>query len=384
VLLACASGCGTPNSNVGQSTAAGASGSAGNASGGDSGGGDVGAAPTGGTPGNGGTSGLGGDAGAPDGTPTGGSGPGETLSTDGITCAAQTWNTAPVGWATVSGGTTGGGDTPPVTVTTLAAFNQYASGSKAAVIHVSGKFSGTPKIGSNKTIWGLCGAEIDGSLDMTGSSNVIIRNLKVVGENCMDSPSDCSAGSDAIHVDGGDKHLWFDHMDISDGSDGTLDITHGSDLITISWTKFHYSGRRAGDHQFCNLIGHDDANVAQDSGHLNVTFDHVWWADNVDQRMPRVRFGKVHIFNSLYTAAGDSACIEVGVSANIRSENNLFQGVKNAVDTSHKDAASIIQSIGNLGSSANLGGVAFTPPYPYVLDPVTSVDAMVRADAGPK
>ena len=39
-------------------------------------------------------------------------------------------------------------------------------------------------------------------------------------------------------------HVWFDHDDISDGSDGNLDITHASDYITISWTKFHYSGKR--------------------------------------------------------------------------------------------------------------------------------------------
>jgi pectate lyase len=104
----------------------------------------------------------------------------------------------------------------------------------------------------------------------------------------------------------------------------------------------------------------------------------------VNQRMPRVRFGKVHVFNSLYTAAGDTACIEVGVSCNIRSENNVFQGVSNAVDSSHANSASVIQSIGNQGSSTNIGGNAFVPPYAYTPEAVASVAADVMSGAGPK
>src|SRR6185369_9667803 len=200
----------------------------------------------------------------------------------------------------------------------------------AAVIQISGTISGDVSIGSNKTLIGACGgrATIRGHVELSGSQNVILRNLTVVGNNCSDSPSDCSAGQDAITVVRGAKHLWFDHCDISDGSDGNLDITHGCDDITISWTKFHYSGRRSGDHQFCNLIGHDDGNASEDTGHLNVTFDHVWWADNVAQRMPRVRFGKVHVVNSLNTAAGNDNGVGAGVDCNIRVENNVFIGVK--------------------------------------------------------
>jgi pectate lyase len=335
----------------------------------------------GGTTGSGGMTGSGGVAGS-GGTTGGGGAGGSGMSTQGITCTPETWDTAPIGWATLSGGTSGGGSATVTTVTTLSQFNAAAGGSSAAVIHVSGKLSGTAHIGSNKTIWGLCGAEIDGSVDMTGSSNVIIRNLKVVGFNCTDN-SNCSAGADAVHVEAGNRHLWFDHMDISDGSDGTLDITHGSDFITISWTKFHYSGRRSGGHQFCNLIGHDDNNAAEDTGHLNVTFHHVWWADNVNQRMPRVRFGKVHLFNNLYTAQGDAACIELGVSANIRYENNVFIGVSNTVDTTHSDSASVIQAIGNIGSSTNVKPPAFTPPYPYSLDAASAVQSAVQVGAGP-
>jgi pectate lyase len=338
----------------------------------------------------GGLSAPGGAKGSGGATSVTGGASGSGTGTTGITCTPQTWPSAPVGWATLSGGTAGGGNATPTVVGTLSALNSAVGGSGAAVVHVSGKIGpGVVTVGSNKTILGLCGAEIDGSIDMTGSSNIIMRNLKIVGYNCTDSPSDCSAGHDAVHVQGGDKHLWFDHLDISDGSDGNLDITHGCDDITISWTKFHYSGARTDPannygHRFSNLIGHDDANASEDTGHLNVTFDHVWWTDFVAERMPRVRFGKVHVFNSLYTATGDASAVGVGVSCDIRVENSVFQNITNAADSSHSDSASILQSLGNQGLTTNIGGPAFTPTYNYTLEDVATVATSVQAGAGPK
>ena len=121
-------------------------------------------------------------------------------------------------------------------------------------------------------------------------------------------------------VNSASHHLWFDHCDISDGTDGNLDITNGSDFVTVSWTKFHYTSRSdnsgndstgASGHRFSNLIGAADG-LAIDVGHLNVTWHHDWWADNVNQRMPRTRAGKIHVFNNLFTATGDSYCTNAG------------------------------------------------------------------------
>jgi pectate lyase len=278
-------------------------------------------------------------------------------------------------------------------VNTLSALRTAVAGSSPEVVQVTGTIdtgTGGLDVGSNKTIVGLCGAEIHGHIQMTGSSNVIIRNVKIVGFNCAaPDTTSCSSGLDAVTVERGNQHLWFDHDDISDGTDGNLDMTHAADLITISWTIFHYSGRRAAGHQFCNLIGHSDTNAAEDTGHLRVTFHHDWWADNVDQRMPRVRFGEVHVFDSLYTASGDSVCIEAGVGCNIRDENNVFINVNNPIDLTHADSASIVQSFGNIymgttGTQADMGGAAFTPPYAYSLDPTANVQAEVMAGAGPQ
>ena len=290
-----------------------------------------------------------------------------------------------VGWAALSGdgvnGTSGGGTSSPVVVTSLGQLASAASGTTPRVITVSGTISGSVSVGSNKTIQGAAGAVLHGHIQMTGSANVIVRNLTVVGYDWSDD-SDCQNGADAITVKRG-HHLWFDHDDISDGSDGNLDITHGSDDITVSWTKFHYSGNRSGGHQLSTLIGHSDSNGSEDSGHLKVTFHHDWWADHVVERMPRVRFGKVHVFNSLFTASGDDSCIRAGVSSRVLVENNAFVKVKKPFDL---DGGGLVAR-GNvfLGVSGNRqgSGSAFSPPYPYTLESASALAGEVESGAGP-
>jgi pectate lyase len=76
-----------------------------------------------------------------------------------------------------------------------------------------------------------------GGLRLKKVSNVIIRNLKM-----SFSPD----GQDLISLDGATK-VWVDHCDLfsagitgdKDKYDGLLDITHASDFVTVSWTKFH-------------------------------------------------------------------------------------------------------------------------------------------------
>jgi pectate lyase len=369
---------------------------------------------TGGSPGSGGTAtvgtggsptGSGGSAAGTGGTATGGRvGTGGVVGTGGMvastggaggfagvtgTCTPMSYDAAAIGFAMVGGTTTGGGNATPTMVSTAAAFNTAAGGTNAAVILFSGSLSGNFTIGSNKTIIGACNAQLSGHVEIDGSTNVIFRNVKVVGRNCTDN-SVCESGADAITVQGQADHLWFDHCDVSNGSDGNLDMTDASDYITISWSKFSYSGQRAGGHQFSNLIGADDGDTG-DAGHLRTTFHHNWWGPNVGERMPRVRFGQVHIFNNLWTATGNNNCIGVGVSANILAENNFFSGVSDPIEVQFSNAASVLVSRGNIfqlisGSFAGLGTptAVFTPSYTYLpmLMPATSVQAAVMTGAG--
>jgi pectate lyase len=291
---------------------------------------------------------------------------------------------APAGWASVAGmgrtGTTGGAGGPTVRITSVKDFNARAAGTAPAVLEVAAALDGDVAIGPNKTITGVAGGSIHGHVEMDGSVNVIVQNLKVVGYNCADN-ADCQSGADAITVRRGAHHLWFDHCDVSDGSDGNLDITHASDYVTISWTKFSYSGARPGGHQFSNLIGHTDSNP-EDEGHLKVTLHHDWWANNVGERMPRVRYGQVHSYNNLFTATGNNYCVRAGVKSEVLSEANAFLGVDTPFDLGGGDVLSrgdvFVKATGNLLGT----GKAFTPPYAYTLDAASAVEARVRAGAG--
>jgi pectate lyase len=302
------------------------------------------------------------------------------------------------GWSTEAGGTTGGDGGMTVSVDSLSALQAAVKGTTKQIIELRGKLSGDVSIGSNKTLIGCDGAQLTGHISLNKSENVIVRNLSIVGYNCSDNTQDCSGGQDAVTADGAAHHLWFDHDDISDGSDGNFDLTHAVDYVTVSWTKFHYSGRRtdpagaSGGHQFSNLVGHSDDNASEDTGHLRVTFHHDWWADNVVERMPRVRFGQVHLFDNLYTAAGNDYCVGIGNGANVLTENNVFVGVKTPIDsTSYADKASAVHSVGNVYT--NTSGVAaaelnassvFKPPYAYTLDATAALQAAIQAGAGPR
>jgi len=314
---------------------------------------------------------------------------------------------SPVGWASLNGGTTGGGTAAGQLVTTLAQLNTAAAGTNAAVIFVSGSLAaGTVTIGSNKTIIGCSGTNptLRGTVSIKRATNVIVRNLNIVGFNCRPPDPDASAGGecqnghDAVTVQSS-LNVWFDHDAISDGSDGNLDVNHGSDFITVSNTKFFYSSARsdpndtgAAGHRFSNLIGGSDSNGSEDSGHLNITWVHDWWAQNVVERQPRIRFGKNHLFNNLWTSSGNNYCIGLGVNASILVQNNAFVNVRTPLNTTSFDnAASAIRSTGNVFSGTSGAapvdvnpGSVFTPPYTFNLGMGSTTQAFVQANAGPK
>jgi pectate lyase len=304
--------------------------------------------------------------------------------------AASAPANGPIGWAAVEAmdvkGTTGGGDLPVEEVTDDGQLWDLARSDQPHVIRIMRSMSGALDIASNKTIEAAPGVVFTGHIELSGSTNVILRKLKIVGYNCTDR-SPCKKGEDAMTISDGAHHIWLDHCDISDGSDGNLDITDGADYITISWTRFSYSAPRPSGHRFCNLIGNDDV-MATDAGHLRITFHHDWWAENVSQRMPRVRFGQVHVFNSLYSSRGNDYCVGLGTDASILLENNAFVGVKNPTESNkYASPASVLVARGNIfeetiGTAVDRGTAVFTPPYPYKLDPANAVKAEVMNGAG--
>ena len=208
------------------------------------------------------------------------------------------------------------------------------------------------RVGSNTTIVGvgkqatIRGAWLDirGTAGVQGSrSNIIIRN--VTFEDTYDcfpqwSPTDGALGNwnasyDSISLRDAD-HVWIDHNTFADVTtadatlpvyfgrlfqvhDGLLDITNASDLVTVSWNRFL-------NHDKVMLIGSSDTAPA-DVGKLRVTLHHNEW-DGLGQRMPRVRYGQVHVYNNLYrigNVEGFGYAWGVGIRSALYAEHNFFQ-----------------------------------------------------------
>jgi pectate lyase len=292
------------------------------------------------------------------------------------------------GFATQNGGTTGGGNLAPTTVTTLDALRTLAGQAGAAVIRIQGTITGAEaiRVTSNKTIVGAPGARLVGIGFTVGQSsafgnigNVIIRNL------IMEKPL---APIDKIAVQYGAHNVWIDHNDFSsdldhgiDFYDGQVDVTHGADFITVSWNIFH-------DHFKNSLVGNSENTGDEDSGHLRITYHHNLFT-RVDGRNPSIRFGTGHVYNNYYLDIGDYG-IASRQNAQIRVENNYFDGVPIPIraDTSLSDIAGFVNQVNtntfvNCGpNSITTGNGNFTPTYVFPLTPTASVPSVVTQGAG--
>ena len=250
-----------------------------------------------------------------------------------------------VGWATVYNngrGVTGGGEF------NVNAPNAVVVKNEAEFYAAIGKNDATPKIillqGTinrvrtsdfilqgikNKTIFGLPGAKIvTGTSDTYGflfrdCENIIVRNIAFEGKG-----STTNQKGDLICTENS-VGIWIDHCSFTDGGDGNVDITKGSDLISVTYCKFFYTSLSG--HTYACLIGSNDSSADTDNGKLRCTFQYVWWSDGCVERMPRVRFGKVHVVNNLYDSKDALYCIRAGYAANIYAESNSFLHVKQPV-----------------------------------------------------
>lgn len=295
-----------------------------------------------------------------------------------------------VGWASVAAcgpaGTTGGLAGPTVTVTTASELIAAAGTDDPMTIVVEGELEvgvDDLELGSNKTLRGQPGARLSGRLRLLNATNVVIQDLAIDGGPTTDD-------EDAVEVSGS-SCVWIDHTAIFDGADGNLDIVQGSDLITVSFSRFFYDAKDH-DHRFSNLCGADNDDTP---GKLNITFHHNLWGEKVTEQMPRVRHGQVHVFDNYYAAPGNNYCIGAGYMARLLVQNNYFEGVTNPivykydeeVEGSGIHTAAIVE-LGNDYTNATgdhvSGGEAFEPPYAYTLEPAATARARVLAEAGPR
>jgi len=251
---------------------------------------------------------------------------------------------------------------------------------------------------------------IHGNLMISGSAatpvdNVVIRNIAF--EDSFDhfpqwDPTDSggrwNSAYDNVSVQHA-THVWIDHCTFSDGDrtdhqfpsvwpapydlavhevqhhDGLVDVTNSANYVTLSHNHFH-------DHNKTSLIGGSDTANLNDSNPrvLKTTLHHNYY-QNVVQRMPRVRYGMVHIYNNYYT--GENGGAEYGWSvgwtsgqgSKIYAENNVFDITGTAAAVGGKVINASI-SASQVNNCANLAGMSAAYCSAYVYDTGTILNGV--------
>ncbi|XP_027358994.1 pectate lyase-like [Abrus precatorius] len=199
-------------------------------------------------------------------------------------------------------------------------------------------------VSSDKTIDGR-GANVqirDGAgITLQFVSNVIIHGIRIKnilskeGGMIKDSYNHIGlrtrSDGDAISIFTA-SNLWIDHVSLSNCADGLIDVIQGSTAITIS--NCHMT-----KHNDVMLFGANDQHSEDKIMQITVAFNH--FGQGLIQRMPRCRFGFVHVLNNDYThwmmyAIGGSS------GPTILSQGNRFIAPNNdaAKEITHRDYAS--------------------------------------------
>jgi pectate lyase len=298
---------------------------------------------------------------------------------------------------------TGGADGENVTVTNAADFTIYATSSLPYTITISGTVTLTSnlKVKSNKTIQGAdSNSTVNGGIYIqSGVRNIIVRDL-----NLTNSPK--VGEGDGITIMGG-RSIFITHCTFIDCADGMCDITNQADSVTISWCRFRYVNQTT--HRYVNLIGSND--TAPDLGYLRVTIHHCWYDQLCNERMPSVRFGRVHVYNNYYDSDSALYCVRSRLYAECLVENNYFEHIINpweqALSKANGTIAGKLCAVNNniaFMDTTNditwLDGwyqdasiisklipgtdTVFAPPYTYILDDAHNVNSIVTANAGNK
>ena len=259
---------------------------------------------------------------------------------------------------------------------------------------------------SNLSFYGTDGFVMDRiGIFCVRANNIIIRNVN------FRQPK-ANNGADAVSMQECDG-VWVDHCTFTslnqtkDYEDGSCDITHASKNVTVSWCRFVLTQKSC-------LVGH--SNSASADAAITATFHHNWF-DQSSSRHPRVRFGKVHVYNNLF-----DGCTTYGVGsaygAKVLVEYNYFDAVQLPTDictypAKESNESNLQGSVAgylyatqdilvnrpakakdpypltnvqyttyNGSTIAPLTYADFKPAYDYIVTPAAEVPAVVKGGAG--
>ncbi|KAL3819378.1 hypothetical protein ACJIZ3_005283 [Penstemon smallii] len=154
--------------------------------------------------------------------------------------------------------------------------------------------------------------------------NIRIRNIKNGNGGLIRDSVDhygfrTRSDGDGISIFGS-TNIWIDHVSMSKCDDGLIDIIEASTAITISNCHFN-------KHNEAMLFGASDSYQKDEIMQITLAFNH--FGNGLEQRIPRVRWGFVHIVNNFYTRW---LMYAIGGSKNptILSQGNEFIAPDNA------------------------------------------------------
>lgn len=248
--------------------------------------------------------------------------------------------------------------------------------------------------------------------------NVILRNLEI------ETPWDVNPGSADAEYDGivlaWAQQVWIDHVTIGPGQydgvytatrrDGALDVVRGSSYVTISNSRFHSSDKT-------NLIGNADSSRRwSDAGRLKVSFVGNHWEYN-QGRMPRVRYGRVHVYNNFFSGSIASvpnrkwgSGIAVAYEGDVLAQGNFFLVLGLKINASNEICGKLVHHHGSatgfrgenlwfqsdhasavvplpvdayLAGCSGLPAGSWQPPYAFEVEPdPVSLGTRIPASAG--
>lgn len=152
------------------------------------------------------------------------------------------------------------------------------------------------------------------------TQNIEFRNFAIMW-HCQ------GTDGDALSFDTENYNVFIHNMDFYYGApgaeddqkkgDGTIDMKHQTDYVTVSNNHFYDTGKTTFSGGQWELN-----NMTDTTAKVNVTYHHNWF-DHADSRHPRCVVGNTHVYNNYYVGNGygAAACEQASVFV----ENNYFE-----------------------------------------------------------
>ncbi len=149
-------------------------------------------------------------------------------------------------------------------------------------------------------------------INIARAHNIVIRNLKIHNVDTGDK--------DGIGIQSESSNIWIDHNEIynqyqgvdKDYYDGLIDLKDQSKYITVSWNYLHDSWKAM------LTASSDSADKAGDD--ITYMDNHF---QNVNSRLPLIRYSHVHVLNNFYEDILGSA-VNCRMGAQVLMEGNYF------------------------------------------------------------